>query len=359
MPKKKKAELVVTFSGEDEFILGGKVKNPEKFSFISGQGTAPSEGATGVVGTLTPPSGSGSGTTSGGTSGGRPIAIQPMTEPIPTNSDVDGMSCPTLTAKIGAFQSYLNTYSTALDPVTKENIQTFLSYANQVYNRKCSVSSGGGTPDPANPDTTGVVNPLPTLLTYAELTGLTCDRLQAQINVLNSYANVFANSQNTQAKENYRLTLAYANDLLVTKNCNAVTPPSVPLPELITEDTLATLSCDRIKEEITLLNSYASAFANSTDTQAKGIYRATLDYANSLLVTKNCNAPTPPAPSPIIIGGGLPTGGLGMPPMGGGGGGGSDESQTTTTTEVKTSYSWLWLLLLAGGIYAITKKRKK
>ena len=310
MPRKKKAELIVTFSGEDEFILGGKVKNPEKFSFISGQGTAPNEGATGVVGTITPPSGSGSGsgTTSGGTSGGHPIAIQPMTEPIPTPADVDGMSCPTLTAKIGAFQSYLNTYLTALDPVTKENIQTFLSYANQVYNRKCSVSSGGGTPDPPNPDTTGVVNQLPTLLDYAQLTGLTCDRLQAQINVLNSYANVFANSQDTQAKENYRLTLAYANDLLVTKNCNAVTPP--PPPE----------------EEVT---------------------------------PPAPPTPTPPAPSPIIIGGGLPTGGLGMPPMGGGGGGGSDESQTTTTTEVKKSYSWLWLLLLIGGMYAITKKSKK
>ena len=171
MPKRKK-ELVATFDGEEDFILGRGVYQSEDFLFLSGNTTQPTTGSVEAV----------------------QNAINTPPTPAPTPA-------PTRTPTAQTTTTPPDEGATNLPPIGT-----------------IGSSSGGTTtaPDIGGSDVGVVVN-LPTLLTFDQLAGLTCDRLQARINELVSYADQFGRSQDTIAQGNYQNTLAYANQLYQTK----------------------------------------------------------------------------------------------------------------------------------------------
>lgn len=147
------------------------------------------------------------------------------------------------------------------------------------------------------------------VLEFPSIIIMDCTQLTAEIARLQSMGNAANLPANTKAQ--YDAQILSAQNLYNSKSCNVVTPP-------ITSGTESQVN--------------TSTSAVSTPTE----------------VTSTTTV-TPPF-SPILGGGG------------GGGGLGAEPSSTNTEKEitktVKKDNSWLWILLLVGGIYFLTKKKK-
>jgi hypothetical protein len=272
------------------------------------------------------------------------------TDPSLTLPNLTTMSCEGLTAEIKRVETLIN-YNKFSTPKVADTYNKHLASAKSLFNSKCNRQP---PPPPPNPN-------LPTFPNFATMS---CDALKTEIARIK---NVMATSRfgSTQITDAYNKALATANQVLLTKKCDAPTPP-LPLPKF---PNFATLSCEALRTEISKIqNTMAtSRFGNS---QIGDAYTKALATANQVLRSKcgGTPSPTPELPkeekkeeTPA------PQGGGGGGAIGGGGGGGATEeppAEEVPTEEVpqeeqKPNNSWLWILLVIGGIYLATRKKNK
>ena len=139
--------------------------------------------------------------------------------------------------------------------------------------------------------------------------------------------------------------------------------PTTPLP---TYPDWNSLSCEELSSSIQVFDRKLSSGKYTPEAATLG--NNELAKAKTIYINKGCDVKAPPPPpidTPTPTGGGTtvtnnttftPTfggGGFGSAPSGGGGGG--DEAKKEPK---KKDYSWLWLLLIVGGIYIATRKKK-
>ena len=143
------------------------------------------------------------------------------------------------------------------------------------------------------------------------------------------------------------------------------TPPPVETTPLPKYPDWNSLNCDELSSSIQVFDRKLSSGLYTPE--AANLANNELAKAKSIYINKGCDVKAPPPPpieTPTPTGGGTiiktettftPTfggGGFGSSPSGGGGG---DEVKEEPK---KKDYSWLWLLLIVGGIYIATRKKK-
>lgn len=210
---------------------------------------------------------------------------------------------------------------------------------------------------------------------YQDTANMSCDALKQYQTILQGYLSQI-NSYDASVQQT--INAEYQNvSYKIQNSCNTPVPsPDVPVPPPDlpppppTPDTpvppptfpaWSTLSCAELTANIDVLDRKMASGLFSPD--AATLYNNELAKAKSEYINKKCDIPTPPtpaAPTPPIttvtstttftptFGGG----GFGSAPSGGGGGG------EAAPQPVKKDSSWLWLLLIVGGIYLATKKKK-
>jgi len=206
-----------------------------------------------------------------------------------------------------------------------------------------STASGGTTPQS------------PTVPSYIvpDWTSLDCNALTTSIGQLETYISTYSASISPSDLTNYQSELSKANSLKSTKcdfGGNTTPIPTYTIPDW------ATLSCDSLKAEISKLQSWLSQNENAVGFRNATRYKSEIDKANSLYQTKCAVTPTQPIAQPTTTVTSTTTFMPPFPMFGGGGGGSSD---TTTTVEKKSGFPYLLLILIAGGLFLITRKDKK
>jgi len=136
-----------------------------------------------------------------------------------------------------------------------------------------------------------------------------------------------------------------------------INPPALPSYDVEPVTTIdfprwSSLTCEEILKEITALQETLTYIKASEAVIQK--YYDEIALGKRTYDSKNCGvkADVPPPPPPpdkddinIIVPPPPPF--LPPPPSGDGGGGGSEDKET---------YSWLWLVLMAAGVYVLTRK---
>ncbi len=138
-----------------------------------------------------------------------------------------------------------------------------------------------------------------------------------------------------------------------------INPPALPSYDVEPVTTIdfprwSMLSCDEILKAIASLQetlTYIKASEAVIQQYYNEIELGKKTYASRCPSGTKDDVPPPPPPPPpsdinLIV---PPSGPIFAPPTGGTGGGGGAK-------EEKESYSWLWLVLMAAGVYVLTRK---
>ena len=291
--------------------------------------------------------------------------------PLPTIPNFNNLSKEELHAQVISL-GRLMLQTTIYTPAQIQVLTNAKNQALALYNSKFGTTTPRPTPTPT---------PTPvTLPTFTNVASMSCDGLTAEITRIENIVRT-TRFTSTAIADAYNRQLASAKTLKTSK-CN-VTPTPTPTPTpLPTFPNFTTLSCDNLKAEISRISNImqTSRFGSAQVTEA---YTRALANAKQVLSTK-CATPTPtptptpkpdPMPTPVPE---LPkdekkeetpapVGGGGGAIGGGGGGGATDEGlgeqptaegEQPTEEEQKPNYSWLWILLVIGGIYVATRKKK-
>lgn len=331
--KNKKAERVISFEGEDDFILGG-----DKLSHIKG-GDELIVSADGVTSTITNTS-----------------TVQEV------RCSIFSIRGGTLTANVkdgeGSMGSWsgrdINNNAVSGQVASNQTVQTPCIQDTSLVLNNASVVNASfcGTYKPAaTPVDLKVDAPVTSFKNYRVMT---CQQLEAYIGELRSVISsgttstgALTETQRSAYDSHLASVLSYYEN---ESNCKNAVAPIKPTPPILPE--WGSYSCEQIKSE---LKSFAEKIASGTfgDYTEMAQNHLVLGQQQEKVV---CAKPTTTVTStttitPTFMGGGGFGGGLG--------GGGEEEGAVEEVVEEKKSSNWLLWLIVAGlGIYFVTKKSK-
>jgi hypothetical protein len=210
--------------------------------------------------------------------------------------------------------------------------------------------TGGATGTDGKTGTGGATVTSGLTFSIPDWSALTCDQLNTQIGLLGTFITANSSALTSTEMTFYSGELTKAKSQYATK-CTTKPPIDIPL----IPDDWSKLLCTDIEKLITSYNTYLAD--TKVDEAKKTVFRTELTKAKSTYDTK-CKTSTPTTTVTTTttltppFGGGF---------FGGGGGGGatSTSTETNTTTEKKQKFPWLIVILIAGGLYLLTRKSNK
>lgn len=324
-----------------------------------------------------------------------PIDVQ-YNKPTATYATSPNWRTATTCQELKDYKDYLEGYLASNPNLSPSDMQKYITESqgiNMAIPIACAVSVSDKPRDyPPNYGSEAPPPPSVDLPSYSDTYNMSCNDLKNYKLYLENY---LGNTGSYTSSEKNRLNSEYqmVNGKIATV-CYVAPPPPPPIEPIEPIVTLPTfpnwdtLDCSALSQYIKEIDGKMAV--ETFTAQVASLYNTQLAKAKSVYINKGCDVVAPPPPTPIDYppnGGQIPPppppmeekvlppsepkgtgttvtstttftptfggGGFGASPSGGGGGG-----EQAVEEPKKKDYSWLWLLLIAGGIYLATRKKK-